>query len=117
MRFEVGERVRHLRDHRAGEVVEARHRRGSGPEYLVEFAGGERRIDEVDLESADVGLRSYEHAENVYFRHQTREHWGDPEYGDDPSHPDGCFFCGSHSHPSDCCPDTRAVDEYWAETA
>ena len=111
MRLEVGERVRHLRDHRAGEVVEARHRRGSGPEYLVEFAGGERRVEEVDIEGADVGLRSYEHAENIFFRHQTRENWP----GD--GHPDGCFFCGSQSHPSDCCPDTRAVDEYWAEMA
>lgn len=108
-RFEVGESVRSLGDNRTGEVAEARHRKGTRPEYVVEFAGEERRVDEADIESADVGLRSYEHAENVYFRHQSREDW--PEEG----HLDGCFYCGSLSHPSDCCPDTRAVDEYWGE--
>lgn len=27
-------------------------------------------------------------------------------------HIDGCFYCGG-SHPSDCCPDSSAMDEYW----
>lgn len=112
MKFEVGRIVRYLQNHHTGEVVEARHRKGARPEYRVDFGEGygrsEKLVDEVDLEGADVGLRSYDHAENVYFRHTAREDW--PQ-----GHPDGCFFCGSHSHPSDCCPDSRAVDEYWGE--
>ena len=123
-RYEIDERVRELVSNRIGVVVEARDRSGFGTDYLVEFAGGDgagdgagdgrRRLTGTDLEGADVGLRSYEHAENVYQRHTARENFGHPEYGEDPSHPDGCFFCGSHWHPSDCCPDTLAVDEYWA---
>lgn len=115
MQFEVGESVRHLQNHHMGEVVEVRQRKGMSPEYRVEFGDGEKPVAVEDLESADVSLRSYEHAENVYHRHARREHFYDSEYGDDPSHPDGCFFCGSHCHPSDCCPDERAVAEYWDE--
>lgn len=112
MRFGVGETVRHLQNHHTGEAVEARQRKGARPEYAVDFGDGEeRRVDELDLEDAETPLRSYEHAENVYFRHQAREDW----LGE--GHPDGCFFCGSHMHPSDCCLDTRAVDEYWEEMA
>lgn len=53
----------------------------------------------------------------AYERHQVNEHWYDEDFepGDTPGHPDGCFFCGSHWHPSDCCPDSQAQDEYWEE--
>lgn len=51
--------------------------------------------------------------EEAYQRHVANEHWGDPTYHDDPSNPDGCFYCGNMNHPSDCCPDGQAKDEYW----
>ena len=27
-------------------------------------------------------------------------------------HIDGCFYCGG-SHPTDCCTDSSAKDDYW----
>lgn len=41
--------------------------------------------------------------EEFYQRHLENEHWGDPDYHDDPAHPDGCYWCGSMWHPSTDC--------------
>jgi hypothetical protein len=49
--------------------------------------------------------------EAYYQEHVKNERWfTDCE---DWVHPDGCFYCGSFSHPSDCCRDAQAVNEYW----
>ncbi len=56
-------------------------------------------------EEEATGRRSIE---EDYRRHLRREHW--PE---DP-HPDGgCWYCGSLTHPTDCCTDKQAKREAW----
>ena len=45
--------------------------------------------------------------EDDYQRHRAREYW--PE----EAHPDGCWYCGSYSHPTDCCTDDAARSEAW----
>lgn len=58
--------------------------------------------------------------EEAYRRHLQGEHWSEMyagEWEDDPSNPDGCFFCGSFSHPSDCCPDEQAQADWWEDAA
>lgn len=46
-----------------------------------------------------------EQLEDAYVDHESRT----DETG---FHVDGCFYCGGN-HPSDCCPDSSAKDEYW----
>lgn len=44
--------------------------------------------------------------EDKYREHVANEHWewdDDFEAGDSPGHPDGCFWCGGHGHPSSSC--------------
>lgn len=56
--------------------------------------------------------------EELLRKHQKNEHWSEMYEGtwqDDPSHLDGCFYCGSYNHPSDCCTDDQAITEYWEE--
>ena len=99
MTYEVGSRVRNLGNLRTGEVVEARHRRGLEPTYVVDFGDGEERlVKEHDVEGVEVDLRGPEHKENDYRRHLAGEDWSEG-YG----HPDGCYWCGSPTHPSDGC--------------
>lgn len=91
--------MRSLGNLRTGEVVEARHRRGAEPAYLVDFGDGEERLlMEHYIEGAEVDLRGPEHEENAYRRHLAGEGWSDGH-----GHPDGCYWCGSHGHPSDAC--------------
>lgn len=42
-----------------------------------------------------------------YQRHRALENW--PE----ETHPSGCWYCGSYSHPTDCCPDEQARAQAW----
>lgn len=49
--------------------------------------------------------------EAYYQEHVAHEHWF-TDY-EDWEHPDGCFYCGSFTHPSDGCRDERAVNEFW----
>ncbi len=54
--------------------------------------------------------------EEAYQKHLEHERWSEMysgKYHGDPAHLDGCFFCGSMWHPSDCCPDEYAQEEYW----
>lgn len=44
--------------------------------------------------------------EDFYHEHIRNESYAEP-------HPDGCFYCGSYAHTSDCCSDGAAVTEYW----
>lgn len=103
MRFEVGDRVRNLPNLHTGEIIEVRHYKGAPPRYTVDFGYEKKVMEEIDLEAAEVDLHSPEHQETLYQHHLAREHWGEDDYEDDPSHPDGCYWCGSCNHPSDVC--------------
>lgn len=51
-----------------------------------------------------------------YYREHIAREWADSdECPSNPTHPDGCFYCGGN-HPSDCCTDREARDEYWEPT-
>jgi hypothetical protein len=49
-----------------------------------------------------------QHMDRAYAEHLARE-------GNQPwnNHPDGCFYCGSSLHHSDCCPNRTAEDEWY----
>lgn len=44
--------------------------------------------------------------ENFYWEHIRDESYADP-------HPDGCFYCGSYAHTSDCCTESEEITEFW----
>lgn len=53
-----------------------------------------------DNEAADQPQILQSYKEDSYEAHIADEGWAGPVN----QHPDGCFFCGSGLHHSDCCP-------------
>ena len=58
--------------------------------------------------AAEARKREQHRKEDAYGGHRDQE-----RYWPEERHPDGCFYCGSHGHTSDCCTDREEIVEFW----